>query len=60
MITFDTEGFIRLQRLAWAGVTCGLDPGSHFVTVDPNMMGRIPLIWQPFIQPLAHDVRRDM
>jgi hypothetical protein len=59
-MTSDAEGFIGFQRLARSGVSCRLNPGSHLATVDPDMMGRIPPIRQPFVQPLAHDVRRDM
>jgi hypothetical protein len=59
-ITYDAEGFIGLQRLAWSSVTCCFDPGSDLTAIDPDMMSRIPLMWQSFLQPLAHDVRRDM
>ena len=49
-----------MQRLAWSSATCRLDPGSHFATVDPDMVASTPLMRQAFIQPLAHDVCRDM
>ena len=59
-IALHAEGFVGLQWLAWSSATSRIDPGGYLATINPDMMGRIPPMWQPFLQPLAHDVRMDM